>query len=550
MKAHRQLLLCCLVLPCVAGQGAAPQVTPLDACAHALRAPARVAVDGAANIYVSDPPSGRVAIFDPLCRPLAVRTGFDRPLGLAVDPQGRIYLAEEGKGCVSVFDPQWNLLRKLGVGDGEFLLPSHIAVAPGPSGTIVYVSDSTANLVKAFHEAGSSFVFGGPGSDPGRFDFPAGLCVSPNGDLFVVDQNNNRVQVFDPFGNYLRAFDLGVGGSGGQSGRAQGAFLDPTGRLYVADTFQGLVKVFDAASGAFLSNVGSFGPLRGQLGSPAGLVLDADNRLIVASAATGRAELYGVDSFLHVTVRPAVGMVAAGTTLTFEALIGGGSASCQWRKDGVNVEGATNATYVIPRVDLAATGGYSVRVTGTSGALTSRVAQVQVLAPPLIVADPQDLTVLQGAQVLWEVLATGSALNYQWLLNGLPLEGATNRTLLLPEVQAFQAGAYSVLVENAVGSVLSMPASLSVLVPPVITEIVSTSMAPDGFHLTLNADPGFRYALDTSADLVQWETLADIILDGGMQEFIDPGSSSFGNRFYRFRWVPWPPAGLDLRWSQ
>ena len=133
---------------------------------------------------------------------------------------------------------------------------------------------------------------------------------------------------------------------------------------------------------------------------------------------------------------------------------------------------------------------------------------------------------------------TGSALTCQWLLNGLKLEGATNRTLFLPDAQSFQAGAYSVVVGNSIGSVLSAPAVLTVLVPPTVAEIVSAFMAGDDFHLTLNADPGFQYSLDASTDLVNWEPLGNPVLDAGMQEFIDSGSTNFWNRFYRLRWVP------------
>ena len=200
--------------------------------------------------------------------------------------------------------------------------------------------------------------------------------------------------------------------------------------------------------------------------------------------------------------------------------------------------GATNATLTLPEVDPSASGGYSVRVIGGAGTWTSTIAQIQVMAAPAIVASPPSLRVLRGAEVRLEVSATGPALSYQWQLNGFQLEGATNSTLVLPDAQPFQAGAYSVIVSNPVGSVASAPSVLTVDAPPVLLEIVSSSMTTNGFQLTLNADPGFRYALDTSTDLSGWQPLATLSLDAGLENFTDFDSTNFWNRFYRLRWVP------------
>ena len=517
-------------------QVAAPRAIPLGAFSQSLQAPARLAADSAGNIYVTDPVAGQVVVFDASGLQVTSRGGFSRPLGIAIDAQNHIYLAEEQAGSVSVFDTQWNLLGKLGLGNGEFQLPNHIALAPASFNNRIYVSDSKANTIRVYTGFVLSQVIGGGGSGPGQFDFPSGLCVSAKGELFVVDQNNDRVQVFDGSGSFARVFALGTGRP---SGRSQAVFIDSSARLYAADSFQGTVKVFDSATGTPLSNVGSFGSATGQLSSPAGLALDSYGRLLVASANNRRVELYGLDTFVHLSTTPASGTIAAGTILTFTVTAGGaGPFAYQWQKDGQPLAGETNANFIIPAADLTASGRYSILVTGPTGALTSYAAPIRVLTPPAIEADPQSLTVLRGSNVLMEVGVTGSALTCQWLLNGLKLEGATNRTLFLPDAQSFQAGAYSVVVGNSIGSVLSAPAVLTVLVPPTVAEIVSAFMAGDGFHLTLNADPGFQYSLDASTDLVNWEPLGNPVLDAGMQEFIDSGSTNFWNRFYRLRWVP------------
>ncbi len=519
------------------GQNVPPLATSLGNYTESLQAPARVATDSEGRLYVTEPKAGQVVVFDAFGRHVATRGGFARPLGIAIDPQGNIYLAEEASGSVSVFNPQWSFLYKLGIGDGEFQLPNHIAVGPVSSGQRIYVSDSKANAIKVYAGAALTSQFGSAGQGDGQFDFPTGICVSTNGEAFVVDQNNDRCQVFNSGGTFLRAFNLGASNP---SGRSQAAFLDKTGRLYVADTFQGMVKVFDAETGGILSTVGAFGAFPGQLASPAGLVLDPFNRLFITSANSRRVELYGLDAFLHLTTQPAEGLIAAGTNLILTTTSGGtGPFTYQWLKDGNAVSSATNATFTIASAEANNSGAYSVVLAGPSGTVTSGVTHVVVMVPPRIISQPQTQTVLRGATLTLEVLADGSALSYQWRLNGLNIEGANASTLSLQDLQTFQAGVYSVLVSNAVGTVLSAPASLTVMVPPSVMEIVSSTMATNQlFHLTLNTDPGFGYSLDVSSDLVQWQPLANLGPDGGLFEFIDFNSTNFWNRFYRLRWMP------------
>ena len=458
---------CCIALSIwwavsrASGQVTAPAVKPLGAYAQALRAPARVAADATGSVYVTDPQAGQVIVFDAVGRAVATHAGFASPLGIAVDAQGRIYLGEEQTGSVSVFDAGWNLLYKLGSGDGEFQLPNHIAL---DRSNTVFVSDSKACAIKVYAGAVRVNQFGGPGSANGQFDFPAGICVRTNGEVIVVDQSNDRAQVFDHSGAFLRRYNFG--GMLGPTGLKQGAGLDGAGRLYVADSFQGTVKALDQATGAALATVGSFGESTGQLNLPGGVAVDAWNRLLVVSPNNGRVELFGLDAFLHLSMEPAANAIAAGTNLIFRAVAGGaGPFAFQWLKNGASIADATNATLSFPSVAPGDTGGYSVAVTGPSGAITSRVAHVAVLTPPAILTDPLSRTVLRGANVEFSVSATGDSLSFQWQYYGRNLEGATNSALSLPDVQMADAGVYSVEVRNAVGAVLSAPATLEVLAP-------------------------------------------------------------------------------------
>ena len=274
---------------------AMPVVTALRSDARLLAAPARLAVDGEGRRYVTDPLGGRLLVRDNKGRLVRVLEGLGRPLGVAVDAFGVVYVGDELTGSVSLFDAGGLFLRKLGSGDGEFRLPGHMAVDPGTG--VLYVADGGADEVKAYRDGQLVARFGGSGSAVGQFSFPTGIHVSPAGEVFVADQNNDRVQVFDRNGAFLRCF----GKTSGMSlkprfGRAQGITGDGAGRIYVADAFQGTVKVFDPA-GVALGTIGGFGDRTGQLQLPQSLAVDANGRLLVTSTGNSRVEVFGLDGY-------------------------------------------------------------------------------------------------------------------------------------------------------------------------------------------------------------------------------------------------------------
>lgn len=94
------------------------------------------------------------------------------------------------------------------------------------------------------------------------------------------------------------------------------------------------------------------------------------------------------------------------------------------------------------------------------------------VAQPVITCQPSNQTAVAGSPVTFTVCATGAPpLSYQWIFNTLSnrLPGATSETLILPNVQASNAGIYRVIVTNAAGSIQSGSARLTVLIPPAIT---------------------------------------------------------------------------------
>ena len=138
----------------------------------------------------------------------------------------------------------------------------------------------------------------------------------------------------------------------------------------------------------------------------------------------------------------------------------------QWRRDGVNITGATSTTYSLASTAVADSGAqFDVVVSNPGGSVTSTAATLTVLSIPVaptVTAHPEDVAVTAPAPATFSVTATGNApLSYQWRRNGVDIPGATSQTYTLDPTAVGDTGSqFDVVVSNAVGSVTSQSATL------------------------------------------------------------------------------------------
>jgi uncharacterized protein (TIGR02145 family) len=146
--------------------------------------------------------------------------------------------------------------------------------------------------------------------------------------------------------------------------------------------------------------------------------------------------------------------VTAGGSVTFSVTATGTAPlSYQWYKDGTAISGATSSSYTLSNVQASNAGTYTVTVSnGTLPNATSNGAVLTVSAAPVaptITAPPQSQSVTAGGSVTFSVTATGTApLSYQWYKNGTAISGATSSSYSISNVQAANAGTYTVTVSN------------------------------------------------------------------------------------------------------
>lgn len=189
-----------------------------------------------------------------------------------------------------------------------------------------------------------------------------------------------------------------------------------------------------------------------------------------------------------ITTSPTNAMVIVGSNATFYVTATGtGPLAYQWILNATNLlAGATNAALTLTNVQPAQAGGYRVVVSNAAGSATSAEATLAVLVPPAITGQPSNQTVNAGQNASFSVTVSGtSPLTYQWFFNTTNrLNGATNATLTLNSVNANDAGSYTVTVTNVAGLVTGNTATLTVSVPPFITQQPSNQTASVGSSVT------------------------------------------------------------------
>ena len=159
----------------------------------------------------------------------------------------------------------------------------------------------------------------------------------------------------------------------------------------------------------------------------------------------------------------------------------------QWRFNGSNLDGATNALLELNPVQPEQAGDYQAVVYNSVGSVVSSNGTLTLLYPAAILAQPQSVTARPGSNVTFSVLAFGSTgLSYQWQKNGVNLTGSTGSSLSLPNVQPADNAAYTVVVSDTLGSVASAPATLTILINPSITQSPVSQVVVPGSTVVLS----------------------------------------------------------------
>jgi DNA-binding beta-propeller fold protein YncE len=243
--------------------------------AQRLTQPYGIAMDKG-RIYVADTGAGGLAIFDLVRQSYSFMTGtgagrIKRPINVRIDADRTPDVTDTGRDQVLVYDRDDRYLRAYGV-EGQFR-PVDLAI----SGDRLYVADILHHQIQVLDKVSGKllFKFGKPGSGEGELFHPTNIALGPDGDLYVVETSNFRVQRFTAEGKPVRTYGS-VGSTVGSFARPKGIAMDRNGRLLVGDAAFQNVQVFDN-SGKLLMYFGQSEGRTDGLNLPAGVTVDYDN---------------------------------------------------------------------------------------------------------------------------------------------------------------------------------------------------------------------------------------------------------------------------------
>jgi hypothetical protein len=153
-------------------------------------------------------------------------------------------------------------------------------------------------------------------------------------------------------------------------------------------------------------------------------------------------------------IQPTNQSVLAGSNITFTSRVtGSATVKYQWQVGGVSILNATNAAFSFPGQPFhTGSSNYTVIAYNPCGYLISSNALLSIVSPPYVVTQPQSQSVGAGSNTTFTIVADGSpTLAYQWRFNGTNLIGATNLTYAITNVQATNAGNFTVVITNLYG---------------------------------------------------------------------------------------------------
>lgn len=197
---------------------------------------------------------------------------------------GSFCVLNSGLGCV---DPDG--AGPLELGDGQFNGIRDLEIASNGN---IYVSDTDNHRIQVFDSQGDFlFKWGSEGNADSQFFRPWGIAFDGAGNVYVSD-HIDRIQIFDPAGNFLFKFSS-FGSGPGQLVDPTGIEFDSSGNLYVADQGNDRVQIFDSSHN-FLEEFGTpTGSGNGQFDIPRGIALDSSNKIYVADGQNNLIQVFG-----------------------------------------------------------------------------------------------------------------------------------------------------------------------------------------------------------------------------------------------------------------
>jgi DNA-binding beta-propeller fold protein YncE len=249
-----------------------------------------VTVDSRGEVYVfhrgrkADP----VVVFDAKGNYLRSwgRGMFGTEHGMRCDKNDKIWVTDNGNHQVMRFSREGKLELTLGVkgkpGSDEQTFNRPTDVAFSPDGRFVYVSDGYGNarVVKFTYDGKFVTTWGRPGTAPGEFNTVHSIAVDSQGTVFVSDRENNRIQIFDAEGRFVKMWT--------HLGATQNIFITPRDEMWVITHRNNIENLtYDTLAGRIMRIDKDTGRIVGSMESPGHWIHVTPDNVIFIGSLTG-----------------------------------------------------------------------------------------------------------------------------------------------------------------------------------------------------------------------------------------------------------------------
>lgn len=459
--------------------------------ANQLNNPNRFFLDKSGNMYIADMGNSRIQKWSPGATSGVTVAGgngigsaanqFDRPTSVATDSKGNLYITDQNNARIQKWAP------------GATTGTSFIRVSYSPTSVFidanndVYVSEQSAARVTKFPagttnniDMGTTVAGGvGEGSISRALNGPTGIFVDANGNLYICDTNNDRVQKWEPYSQtgITVAGGNGHGSAANQLANPLGVFVDKNGNVYVADYNNARVQKWapNATSGITVAGGNGLGNAPNQLDRPQGLWLDDNGDLWVSDFYNHRVQKFSnsiTNTYTtltsgdytatitssngcfassnaikvvpaktpQVSITTATKTICPGTYVMFTALPenGGSNPSYKWKINDVNTvpdssknSFSTNALKAgdVVSCEMTSNATFCLNTnTATSNPITLDVALPGVAS---ITINASDTVICSGLAVSFTAVPVNGGANplYVWKVNGINQGAANNNSI-------------------------------------------------------------------------------------------------------------------------
>jgi gliding motility-associated-like protein len=514
----------------IAGLAGSSGITNGTGTAARFNAPQAIAADKSGNLYVADrinnvirkiTSAAVVTTFAGNGTPGAVdgsgtAASFFEPYGIACDTAGNVYVADTKNFKIRKITPSGIVTTVAGQGvfgttngpvnTARFGYP--VGVAVSPDGSIIYVADYNTHVIRQISGgtvttvAGMIYVTGNTNGsgNAATFNHPAGLCLTPSGELLIADEWNNQIRKMTAGG--LVSTIAGTGFPGSTDGAASSAaFNGPTtitlgagGNYYIADALNHTLRAYNPATQIVSTYAGSAGISGSNDGSAASARFNTPYGIAYSNATYA---LYCSDQ-VNNTIRKSVSLSSTVLTLTTPStsicygdsitftISPAGLSNYTIEADGVTI--GTSSSNIIKTGPLLQ-GNHAITCTaidGNGALATSGQLNITVLAPfvPLVSANATSfcpgnsvtLTAQNGTAHLWS--------------NGLTTAAITVNT----------GGSYTITVTNNSGcSGASVPVNVTALTTTPLTFTPSAPQVCPGGTTSITVSTGNSFSWSTGA---------------------------------------------------